>query len=78
MPLHSFMHLEETETVFFPVLLGMAGAQAGGVDSYYTNGQEAGLTLTLWQKDGFCEFRGPPSGPIACSSVIQGCLLLGK
>lgn len=55
-PLHSFVGLKQTATVFSPGLLGMAGAQAGAVDSYYTNGQEAELTLTLWQKDGFCEF----------------------
>ena len=54
------MGLKETETVFSPVRPGMAGAQAGAMDSYYMNGQEAELALTLWQKDGFCEFRGPP------------------
>lgn len=53
------MGLKETETVFSPVRLRMAGAQAGAVDSYYMNGQEAELTLTLWQKDGFYEFLGP-------------------
>lgn len=59
MPLHSFMGPKEAKTVFSPVLPGMAGAQAGAVDSYYARGQEAELILTLWQKDRFCEFRGP-------------------
>lgn len=56
LPLHSFMGLKESETVFSPVWLGMAGAQATAVDSYFMNGLEADLTLTLWQKHGFCEF----------------------
>lgn len=50
------MGLKESETVFSPVWLGMAGAQASAVDSYFVNGLEADLTLTLWQKHGFCEF----------------------
>lgn len=56
-PLHSFMGLEEAEAVFSPLWPGMAGAQAGAGDSYCMNGQEHELTLTLWQKDGFCAFQ---------------------
>lgn len=59
-PLHSFVGLKESETVFSPVWLGMAGAQAGAADSYFMNGLEADLTLTMWQNDGFCEFQCAP------------------
>lgn len=58
-PLHSFMGLKDAEAIFIPVWPGMAGAQAGAGDSYYMNGQEPELTLTLWQKDGFCAFQVP-------------------
>lgn len=37
----------------------MGGAQAGAVDNYYMNELEAELTVTLWKKDGFCEFGSP-------------------
>lgn len=55
----------------------MGGAQAGAVDSYCMNELEAKLTVTVWKRMDLVHFE-VPSGPVACGSVMQWCLLTEK